>query len=133
MLEVTIERSSWLRGQSESALLLIKPSAEGESKAVMCCLGFACLAAGMTPEQIEGRTSPGSLYGIGTAIPDAIKQALTRPRVPTESGWLPGIVNNDVCNELMRINDSQNITEEGREGKIIDLGLSAGIQFTIVD
>jgi hypothetical protein len=53
VLKFTVDRKRWLRGEGERNSLLLR-----ESDGKMCCLGFACLAAGHTESDIRGVATP---------------------------------------------------------------------------
>lgn len=72
-MKITIDRTKWSRGDLASNALLVgrntlDRSREGNESAganrplpelgKMCCLGFACLALGATPDQIRDKPMP---------------------------------------------------------------------------
>jgi hypothetical protein len=133
MLKVVIDRTRWLRGEPEDSYLL--RSEDGK----MCCLGFAELAAGATPEEITDSGAPSCVApreGLG---------GLLTPLSPEESrlGYKFEFKDSKVCGDLMNENDeespidddgtSDDAFEERREVRIAQLGAQAGIFFTFVN
>lgn len=53
VLKFTVDRKRWLRGEGERNSLLLRAADDK-----MCCLGFACLAAGHTEGEIRGVATP---------------------------------------------------------------------------
>ena len=127
MLNVVIDRKTWGRGK----ITLLRNRADG----LQCCLGFACLAAGATEDEITGWGEVDYLVQR-----DYVKNERFLERV---SGLLRldsadnTYYSNETHNDLVRINDSMgrhgNITEEKREADIIELGKKADINFSFVD
>lgn len=56
LLKFTVDRKRWLRGEGEPRSRLLR-SSDGK----MCCLGFACLAAGHTEDEIRDVATPSGL------------------------------------------------------------------------
>jgi hypothetical protein len=118
MLEVVIDRERWLRGEGSTQSFLLRPE-DGR----MCCIGFACLAADLKPEDIMGRKT------LAQATTSAV--ARSAPGTPLAS-LFPRIV-------LERLYGANDILspfaggDEHREAEIIRLGLLADIAFSFIN
>lgn len=55
LLKFTVDRKRWLHGEGEQRSCLLR------SDGRMCCLGFACLAAGHTEDEIRDVATPNGL------------------------------------------------------------------------
>ena len=53
-MQVTIDRSKWLRGEPEPGASKLRRSGDGKQ----CCIGFVCLVNGADPAQITDRGNP---------------------------------------------------------------------------
>lgn len=118
MMELTIERSRWLRGkQSQSGLLV-----DGK----MCCLGFLCKKLGATDESMEGISMPND---------ETCRFKSTLPEWLQSDGiFYKGyeLITNDV--ELAaKHNDSANLSDHEREVLIADLFARHDIQVKFVE
>lgn len=122
MLKVTVRESEWGYGDSDTSALFNPTTGK------MCCLGFACEAAGMLKHEFVSEGTPGHL---GKSLP------------PQLSALVDGNNNSDVCLRLMSINDAwKMVTIDGndiyvenlddRKAALIKHGLEAGIEFTFV-
>lgn len=107
-LTVVVDRSRWLRGEGEALSRLLRIH---DSK--MCCLGFACLAAGHLEKDIIDIATP---YGIKTRTPVLLPN-----------------YNLHWAGEAMSVNDDVQITESHREASITELLASIGIAMSFVD
>lgn len=127
MLKVIIDRKTWLRGQgADDSQLLIPDELIDHVKGQMCCLGFACLAAGMSKDQIRGIQSP---YGLDN--PPSFALASSRAEMDSPINCLMTIndaIVSDTYPEHVRgkVIDS----EAARERLIVEYGLKAGIEFS---
>ena len=119
MLAVEVKRSKWFRGHGGDRSKLLIPET-GE----MCCLGFACLVAGLTKADISDRQTPSQCH----FSPDNCVPVGLSTLVDYES-------DTGICSDLMRENDvTLNPEDEaGREAHLTFLGKLAGIDFTFVD
>ena len=117
MLKVIVDRTKWFRGHGiENSQLL-------RSDGRMCCLGFACLAAGLSPEQIGESQSPGPVYRV-EKWPETLLSLIDK--------------NEDHCNSkigyrLMTLNDDMLIDDNSRETHIRQEGEEAGIEFEFIN
>lgn len=113
MLKVIVDRQRWYRGHGAavSRLLIVYPSHK-EDIGKMCCLGFACLAAGLKPEQIAGKGVPTDISG---PLPKAFEA-----------------VTDGYCG-LVGTNDRHGMDEELRERDIKRLGLQVGLDFEFIN
>ena len=111
MLEVTVKRSQWLRGEGGMASFLLRGS-DGK----MCCMGFAALAAGATPSDIVGR------------------KTVNGKNTYTMTAQVPAIhATGDDLKALYDNNDNTFLSQAKRETNITIEGLKIGIKFTFVD
>lgn len=95
MLKVVVREKEWLNGDPAHSYLLRK------TDGLMCCLGFACEAAGVPREQLVGRGTPLNLLE---------QRVLNVPRLEALPEALAGLVvgndNTRTCRKLMVVNDS---------------------------
>lgn len=124
MLHVEISRAKWHRGQgSLDSRLLISTNGLG-NKGKMCCLGFASLAAKLTPDQIANIPYP---YYLGEALPKSLSKLVQ----PTDDG--DGRYNSPICGRIAATNDNVNLTDDQREAELTKLAAEADLAFTFVD
>lgn len=112
MLNVVVKRSEWGRGTSPQNSRLFNPET-----GLMCCMGFACLAAGLTKEQIYDRSAVCSLLGIPAALQE-FHQKQEMLVVYDDEG-------------IYVVNDLPSYVN--RENRLIELGKTCGIAFTFED
>ena len=115
MLDVVVDRKRWDRGMDHLGnVYLLGPRG-------MCCLGFACLAAGLTAEDIQQISIPA--FARSKPLPDSLKLLVDRT----------GNRNSLICQRLTGANDrlgTVDYPEAKREADIIKLGKEAGLNFT---
>jgi hypothetical protein len=90
----TVERATWLRGTDQSALLI----EDGR----MCCLGFLCLAYGVTRKAIEDVSMPEGVTAGHRKLP----------------AWLRDDDWDSSVHALSEINDSKDISDKTRERRL---------------
>lgn len=117
MINVTVRRSRWLRGEGSTYSSLYR-SEDGR----MCCLGFACEALGYQVEDIRDISSPNELDT--PTIWEGL-EALER--------FNGDYVCGPVTRQLMEYNDDKLLPDSEREAKIAALGSKIGIKFTFED
>jgi hypothetical protein len=134
LLKVTVVRSKWngntLNTVDGSKLLY-------ERTAKMCCLGFACKAAGVPDEQFAGL---GYVHELGKQVPVVLMPLVDmddKPDNPTSWGQT------DISRLLTHVNDNAYhmhkqpspifATMAEKEAFLIEQGRLAGIEFTFVD
>lgn len=106
MEKLIIDRKKWLRGTRIGSKLLKKTTRK------MCCLGFFVRQCGFKIKDIENITSPEIVVAHNKQIsPDNLIYRLLRD----------GRLDSDITYELMRINDSNKISEEVREKELTRL------------
>ena len=102
----TVKRSKWLRGEGRGNSYLRR-----ERDGKMCCLGFRARAVGFTARRITGKISPRNLYhkleDVKEQDAGLVAVYCTRYLGDTE-----------LCNRIMTINDSKDITEITRENQL---------------
>lgn len=143
--KVIIKRSEWSRGNLiGNALLVDKPNerlleqagAMGKllpTEGKMCCLGFACLALGVSKEQLLDKSTPEDL--------DCKLEGLTEERssyhnnVEERSSYHNNVeyVNSDFSNEAVEINDDGDISDKEREAALTTLARSSKFDFKFID
>lgn len=109
-LNVIVDRSRWLRGEGEKRSLLLRTTDDK-----MCCLGFACLAAGHTIEEISDMATPSELARereVIVLLPD---------------------YKSVVMGDVMSVNDGERYEEDEREAYIAEQLATLGIAMTFVD
>ena len=123
MLAVTVDRSTWIRGRSEESFLL---SDTGNK----CCMGFASIAAGLSPDDILRRlTVAGALSHFK---PQSAPGDKTYTACPASLQQFVDAGDLDV-DEVYEANDDADTDDATREQKLITLGARFGIAFTFVD
>jgi hypothetical protein len=124
MLKVEVDRNRWYRGKGGkfSRLLTTENTKYGtikdpgyeripkEDAGKMCCLGFACLAAGMEEKDIQGMPLPSSVVSSPLKI------------LPHKDEM-----------QFVYYNDCESLSESEREAKLKACGLHVGIEFTFVN
>ncbi len=109
MIKLKIDRSKWARGGIKGDAKLLN------SQGNMCCLGFACLAAGVPEDDIKWQDVPGDLaseYKSDDDIPDGLHSFLFQD---DETGsWK----NNCLVDDAVGVNDDTKINDEEREEKL---------------
>lgn len=148
MLEVTVRRSEWLRGKDSVShdATETQPAYGGsflyrEDDGKKCCLGFACLAAGLSIQQIKGVPTPGS---VARKLQDKFPKELSG-LVEYNDGTrhLYSLIDSGICTALMSDNDrmwhsafgdaDSEYTDAEREAYLTKMGLEVGIKFTFID
>jgi len=118
-MKLTIERSKWFRGHGPDHSKLLR--ADGK----MCCLGFYCLALGMTQTHILDVADPN----------DAMKNLRLWPRgawlITKEDGDFR--TNSSDCHDLMHMNDKFDINQADREIEITKMFAKHKVQVEFVD
>lgn len=108
MKQFTINRKKWLRGEGSEYSSLLRTE-DGK----MCCLGFLGLACGGTKKQIESCDSPAGTYG------PKWPSALLHPDTGLDS---------TTCEELMKVNDNEDLTDTERESRLKKIFKEIGIK-----
>lgn len=93
-LVVKISQRKWYRGKGSCRSRLLKPISKQ-----MCCLGFDALALGFEKDDISGEWQPGDL----------------NCEVP---GLHSGLVQTQICRDMMIVNDSTSITDHERKKQL---------------
>lgn len=138
LLKVIVDRKRWYRGllPDHSALIVDPGGAQyGVSKKYadhMCCLGFACIAAGLSEDDILGTRTPADVFDDepNPIVPDGLSK-LVLPY--GTSGSVVRWTDSAICISLMDINDNRDISEKFRENRIKDLGKQVGLDFEFVN
>jgi hypothetical protein len=99
-MKLTIDRKRWLRGESSADSRLLRTS---DMK--MCCLGFLCLATGLTEDDIRQVATPGYL---DAELPEQIKWLV-------EESQHGGTKSSKEAGYLMTTNDTDVLDEPARE------------------
>ena len=114
MLKVEIDRTTWLRGEGQDQSFLLR-SSDGRK----CCMGFAALAAGIDPEDLD-------CAAIHSIEADYVPDSLAVFNI--HNGFLPSEVYN-----VYRINDHTTMSSADRESELIKAGKKVGIEFSFVN
>lgn len=105
-MKVVVDRARWLRGEGGDDSKLLRRM-DGK----MCCMGFACIAAGAEPEDIKGLTT------VGQVDPFALDWSGANCR------GMNGL------DDLYSLNDSYGLSDDDREQRIVAAGNRVGLQF----
>ena len=131
-LQVEVDRSQWLRGSEDGVLLHGKTGH-------MCCMGFGCLAAGHSKEEIRNETAVCDVRRKSTGQkPDVRLQDFGTGTTGDKDGPMapdPRTVepsdNLQLVTELIyKVNDDQSLGDGQREEYLRRLGKQVGIEFT---
>jgi hypothetical protein len=112
MKRLKIDRSQWLRGETEDNSCLLR---NGDKK--MCCLGFLALQCGYTPADILDKENPAGVDSTSMFPTSIVKSNLDTP----------------ICKRLMVINDDVNLDEPTRELELKRLFKKAGYLAQFID
>ena len=128
MLNVVVDRQTWYRGNDSGSRLL-------RLDRQMCCLGFACVAAGLDDGEILGVNVIGSLPCVrqdvdgsvvaGGLVPEIFGLAVLDSVDAAESG--------KEGHKLYAINDSRDVDGTERESLLIEEGAKHGIAFSFIN
>jgi len=124
-LKVIVDRKRWLRGEGATNSSLLR-----ERDGKMCCLGFACLAAGHTEDEIRGRLIPSALAAPKVPGMEAVKGFYSYG-ITLSGGARP--IESDRMGEAMSINDNAYFMESVRESKLIAIFDDLGMELSFVD
>jgi hypothetical protein len=116
--ELTIPRSTWLRGEGAERSALLRPD-DGR----MCCLGLYLQACGIPRPVLTGRATAIALVDRGYKVPYWLYQG-----TPGENAFM----NSRAAAALMGINDWSKGTEEHREAEVKRMFKEQGITVTFV-
>ena len=123
MLPVTVTRSTWYRGKDAMMSRLLRFDGQ------MCCLGFACLQAGILPAEMLNVSYPSAIQPSSVPFPESlhglVRTVGTGPEQHTHSS--------NICRAISEINDRVAIGTIEREFLLKRLGEEADIAFTFVD
>ena len=131
-LQVEVDRSQWLRGSEDGVLLHGKTGH-------MCCMGFGCLAAGHSKEEIRNETAVCDVRGKSTAekLDIRLKDFGTGKTASKNAPMAPDprtvelSDNVHLVTELIyKVNDDQSLGDGQREEYLRQLGKQVGIEFT---
>ena len=117
---VVVKRSEWIRGEGEIKSYLLR-SADNKK----CCLGFAALACGLSPDDIAARKAPHWVDSARLSCMSGENVFLAL----TDDYILPS----PVASQLMEVNDDRTRNDTDRERKITELGAGIGLFFEFVD
>lgn len=111
----TIDRSEWVTGRNLDERK--NPSQLLNFNKKKCCVGFACLAAGLSEEEIDGVEAP-----MGTW------------KVKGLSGFdkLGNWKHEGIAPEIYLVNDDSGLTDQEREEDVRDLFAKIGVEVKFV-
>lgn len=118
---VVVDRSKWDRGRGVTEESLdpignVRLYSPRNKKFQMCCLGFACHQAGVSKQDIKGKTAPDDIDGF------RVKSLVDRQGFSTYS-----------CQILMETNDDTRINDEQREEKLNKIAKRIGFKFEFIN
>lgn len=125
LIPLVIDRERWARGGKPGTLLL------NDKDGSMCCLGFACLAAGVPSSKLIDMGSPEDL-----AITPALAAFVTQEEDPDsyddeEISYRSG--NNSSTEAAIDVNDDKELTDPEREDRLKPILAKLGFDVTFVD
>lgn len=112
----------------------------------MCCVGFACLAQGCTPEQIFQVDTAEQVFG--RDLKGKNSRGYPRWEAYYRDGQLPNTTipkwarfsnveydphNLEPLRQLYYTNDDEEMSEDTREARIVELGAKIGLEFVFVN
>lgn len=112
MEKLVIDRARWLRGEGSGESYLLR-----ESDGKMCCLGFYCLARGLTAEEIKGIKTPTDVTNPVALVPLVKECELCGGHVHQT----------EVCSSMMTVNDDQVVEDDRREEELTRLFGELGV------
>ena len=124
MLDVTVVRSKWANGTTRDLDRHGNALLNGDKRS-MCCMGFACKAAGLKSSEILKIMTASKACSKANRIPSGLSKLVIRLN--------NFILGTDLENRLVYYNDEQGISPTERENKIKRIGKEADINFTFVD
>ena len=118
LTEFTVDRATWLRGEGAAKSRLVRRQDDKQ-----CCLGFLCRAAGLPKKALLSQAAPEDLAPeLKERLPAFLFEKLEKsPSALRNSG---------AAANMMRVNDSGELTEEERELKLTRLFERQGIKVT---
>lgn len=119
-LKVTVDRSRWFRGQGGEKSRLLMASGK------MCCLGFACIAAGHTSDEIMEVATPN---GLERELLPGVEQY--RKALSGDMGIVEAIDN--PIHRAINVNDDVRIIDQERESQLQEILAQVGIDMEFVD
>jgi hypothetical protein len=128
VLDVPVKRSQWYRGQGPEGSALLRDDG------TMCCVGFACIAAGLTEEQIRNIGTVEALLWNGFGAKkrlERVPKALKSLAGPTAHNLPHTAVK--ATQQLYAVNDTSRMSDPEREAEIYQLGQQLNLNFTFVD
>lgn len=108
-MKLVIDRTKWARGGGEDEASFLLRTEDNK----MCCLGFYCLAQGVSQSVIANVFSPGAVCVDDSDFFENLKKLV---RIKTD-----GPHNNDICNKMMEVNDVSSFGDDVRETKLTKL------------
>lgn len=110
LIDVLIDRATWIRGQGSTVSALLTP--EG----LKCCLGFAANACGFKDADLKGMLTPADLSYNLDDHPNWM--LLLEDSGSHDDGEGIRVPDSKACNELMDTNDTLDLSEAEREERL---------------
>jgi hypothetical protein len=131
--KLTIQRSKWLRGQTDCRPTGLLLSRTGK----MCCLGFYALACGFEEKHIKNIPGPQELQNSFHYRTESVYGGFIKKR-KEEIEWDTKLLtsndeNSNLAYSLMDINDNYSMDEETREQEIKQGFLKMGVKVKFED
>lgn len=134
MLDVVIDRKRWARGirlDTEGNRIFNRLLSSKDDK--MCCLGFACKAAGLGDDVIENFGMVGTVIDYLNNMSSESEKKKMEIKGKLNKLYIYSLCqtrNTPIHDNLVKANDSSN--EEEIESKVIELGKKANLNFSFV-
>jgi hypothetical protein len=118
---LTIERSKWRRGGTNSAEEMERLGETNllNEKGLMCCLGFDAIACGISPAHILNKPNPA---GVIESYKDSVPNGYAQARLSDDiSMW-----HTEAVSDAIRANDAFGIPDDVREQRVREALLRLG-------
>ncbi len=125
MTKLVIDRQRWLRGEGSGDSCLRR-----ERDGKMCCLGFYCIEAGFTEEDITEKSTPVAIAGFDA---DMRRLAMIDPLLRNYEDEIVEPSDSELCEELTVINDQQESGETEREARISEKFAEMGVTVEFIN
>ena len=105
----TVDRRTWLRGTSKSALL----KTSGKHKGEMCCLCHCAIACGFTKKDIANKPMPSAIFGKKYKCVEPVIDTMLKPTLNNA-----GYYDTDTVCRIAATNDDKKIGDTERERRL---------------
>lgn len=122
-MKFQIKRSEWRRGQGSFGSCLLSRHGEGK-----CCVGFFCLAAGLTEDQIRAKCYIGTSEASSVRPSEFPDPELAKPWIGTMRYG-----KSKASEPIYIVNDDPHIPDDMREGRLKQLFAELGHEVEFVE